>query len=133
LAHRSKLSPYTYNPGQLGLDGVTLASDRTSNSFDVRYRSEASISVKATRSAYTAVNLKLQHSPNNGTDWFDLQEITVATGADTLEDYNPTKTVSASDNFEARITNLSFKDMRVVVSSTSGGANDTISVWVTVK
>lgn len=131
--HFSKIAPYTYTPGKLGLDAVTLAAERTSNSFDMRYRSDVSVSVKATRGAYTAVLVTFQQSPNNGTDWFDIQSVAIAAGTGTLSDYTASKTVSASDNFEASLTSLAFKDMRIKVSGTAGAASDTVSVWVTVK
>lgn len=134
MSHRSTLAPYTYTPAKLGLDAVTLASARTSNSFDVRYRSEASVSVKyGGGGAASNCLVKFQHSPNNGTDWFDLQEVTVASGADTLEDFEPTKTSNDADNFEVRVKDLNFKDMRITISGASGDASDIVSAWVTVK
>lgn len=110
-----------------------MAATRTSNSMDVRYRSEMSVSITATRVAYTAILVTFQHSPDNGTTWFDIQSVAITTGTGALSDYTASKTVSASANFEARLADLNFKDMRIKVASTAGGASDTFSAWVTVK
>lgn len=130
---RSTLAPFTYVPAKLGLDGVTLASERTSNSFDMRYRNKVTVSVKGTRTDYTALLVKYQHSPDQGTNWFDIQSESIAAGTGTLSDYVPTKTVSASDLFVTSLIDCKYKDMRIKVSGTAGSANDTVSVWVDVE
>jgi hypothetical protein len=133
MAQRGKLAPYIYTPEKLGLNGVTLAATRTSNSFDMRYRSALTVTVKATRAAYTALVLTFQHSPDGGTTWADVQSESIAAGAGTLTDYSQTKTTSSSVNYSTSLIDLSYKDMRVKIAGTAGGASDTVQVWVEVK
>jgi hypothetical protein len=125
--------PFHYTPAKLGLSGVTLASERTSNSFNVPGRTELTVFANlSARSAATDVKINVDASNDSGTTWFPVQSVAIAAGTGTMSDYTATKAVSAADTFEARF-DLSFQLCRIRVSGTSGAAGDVVSVSALVK
>jgi len=111
----------------IGLNGVTLATARTSNSFSLEGYNQLAIYVDLTRTAATTVDIYLEYSDDDGTTWFRSQASSVAAGTETITDHLIQKTVAADDTF-VHFMEVFGKLGRLVVDGTSGGASDTIIV-----
>ena len=127
------MQPFQYVPAKLGLSAVTLASERTSNTFGTLGREELTVYVNlSAQSAASAVLVKVDGTNDSGTTWFPVQSVSIAAGTGTLSDYVASKAVSGADTFEARF-DLNFQQCRIRVSGTSGAAGDVVSVSALVR
>jgi hypothetical protein len=127
------MAPFHYSPAALGLSAVTLASERTSNSFGVKERTEMTVFGSLTaRSAATTFLINVDASNDGGTTWFPVQSVATSAGTGTMSDYTASKTVSGVDTFEARF-DLNFQLCRIRTSGASGAAGDVVSISALVR
>lgn len=122
-------------PGVLGIDGATLAAERTSNVIDLNGADRLTLYFDFTRAAYTAISISVDFSPFNSADYVQYKEqsVSVASGTGTLSDYSFAKTTSTSQKIKISLDKLDAKSAKVRVSATSGGASDLISVYACVS
>jgi hypothetical protein len=116
----------TIHAPDLGLNGVTLASERTSNAQDGHGYSHLTVYLNATRAAYTALICKLEVSPD-GTTWGQTKSESISSGTGTLSSYSQSFTTSSSALVPFRF-DICDKYWRVLISATSGGSSDTAIV-----
>lgn len=116
-----------YRPDQLNLSGVTLASERTSNTIECDGRDQMTINVNlSARTAATAVLVAVDISPD-GTTWYPLQSESISSGTATLSDLVWSKTVSGTDTWSFYYP-IAAQKMRIRISGTGGAAGDVVSV-----
>ena len=116
-------------PVELNLSGVTLASERTSNTLSCT--GYGILTVYVNLSAWTtasAVVVAVDVTPDSGTTWIPVQSESIAGGVGTLSDYTVSNAGSAADQFMGRFT-LDDDTFRIRISGTSGAAGDVVSVW----
>lgn len=125
-----QLQPYTYPPKKLSLDGVTLAAERTSNSFHVAYRDNMNVFVElSARTTATAVLVKLEAYDEFLAEWIPVQSVNISAGTGALSDFQFSKSVSGVDTFNALFAlDRAYDLVRLKVSGTSGAAGDVVSV-----
>ena len=114
----------------VGLSGVTLASERTSNNIICEGYNQCTVFVNlSAQSAATDVQVDVDTSDDEGTTWFPLQSVSIASGTGTLSDLQWTKAVSGADTFAFDFP-INYERIRLRVDGTSGGASDVVTVTV---
>jgi hypothetical protein len=137
MGHRRFTRQVVINPTMLGLNGATLDAEKTSNTFSIANLNELTIYVNATRVAYTALILKVDVTPEDGSvsNWYSLNGQASAAGVTTNVVWTDTFTTSASVKYAVTLPefgtpSINGRQARVKVSSTAGGASDTAIVTV---
>ena len=122
-------------PVRLGLSGVTLASERTSETFDATGYSQLTLYVDLTAySAVTAVLVKIEAQPAGSSNWHRVGFTSTAAGTATLSDGTWSfSNAAAADQLPIIDLPLNYKKMRVKVSGTNGAAGDVVSVYATLS
>lgn len=116
------------NARELGLNGVSLDSTQTSSTFSVEGYTQMTTKVLHTNSSATAVQFYFEES-DDGVNWVRAQTALVSAGTETLSDHTVEKAVSGDVNYHHQLpvtANLG----RLVFTSTSGDASDTVTVSV---
>lgn len=128
---KSPLKQTKLEPATLGLDGVTLAAERTSSTFALQGVSNLAVFVKHTYSAATRIDVNLDLTPDgldgigSVTNWYKSQSVSISSGTATLSELDTQKaTGGASGNYEIRFSDLNAAYGRLRISSTSGDASD---------
>ena len=88
--------------------------------------------IKFTWNAATAISMACTASPDAGTTAYTLQSCSTVAGVCTSSNASWTKAVTASANWVWRIDTLALSAgarISCVISSTGGGANDTVSAY----
>lgn len=127
---RTYTNSRTLPPAEVGLNGVTLAAERTSSSIASTGWNQLSVAVNLTaRTAATTVTVSIDFSPDAGTTWYPIQTGATAAGVVTLSDAVYTKAVSAADTF-AFNTPIAYDLLRLRLNGAGGAAGDVASVTV---
>lgn len=120
---------------ELGLSGVTLAAERTSNKVDMAGNDGLTLFVNlSARTTTTRVDVAVDVSFDDPTasspTWCPTQSDSIAAGAATMSDLVFQKTVSGTDTWECRLINMNCRMARVRVVSGAGGAaaGDVVSI-----
>jgi hypothetical protein len=122
-----------FTPSQLGLDGLALSAERTSNSLDIHGFGQMSIYIDFVRTAATRVDVNIDESPDfisETEQWFVPQTEAASSGTVTLSNEDYQKDVSGGSALWAIHRPINGNSARIRISSTSGGASDTVQVWV---
>lgn len=115
-------------PSDLSLSGVTLESERTSSTIECDGYDQLVLYVVHTNSSATRIDINVDSSPNDGTDWCEFQSENISSGTATLSDLDYQKTVSASKKIRVAVP-INDDQIRVRISGTSGGASDLVTVY----
>lgn len=118
----------TLFPDQVGLNGVVLSAERTSNTLSSDGREQLTMNVNlSTWAAATTVSVAVDISENS-TNWFPMQSESTAAGIATLSPLIWRQAVSAAELWSIN-TPISSKYFRIRITS-AGGTTDAASVSV---
>jgi len=116
-------------PAELGLNGVVLSAERTSNTFSGEGYNQLTLDVRFTYAAATAVQVSVDHS-EDATNWHQYQSISTSAGTGTTTPFTWEQAIAAaSENWalERPINSPGF--LRIRLNST-GGTTDSAIVRV---
>jgi hypothetical protein len=86
--------------------------------------------VALTRTAATTLTATPYKSYDGGTTFQQMQSVSIATGVGTESPYSLTKTVAGDNTLAIDIDTNACTDVRIVISTVAGGANDIINAYV---
>lgn len=118
----------TLQPDQVGLNGVVLSAERTSNTIECAGREQLTLYVNlSTWAAASTVSVAIDIS-ENGSTWFPLQSESIAAGIATLTPLIWRQAVGAAELW-AIYTPIAAQKFRIRITS-AGGTTDAASVTV---
>lgn len=116
-------------PVELGLNGVTLAEERTSNSIGADGFTQLTVQVVATRGSYTALLFAIDISLDNGTTFTPIMTQAVSSGAITLSNGAYTFTTSTTDSMVVNGP-INYPFIRLRIDGTAGDSTDSVLVYM---
>lgn len=133
MADRRLLNQKRLTATDLGLDGVTLAAERTSNAFPIEGYNHISVFVNFTHNAATRIDVNIDHSPlyiSETPVWHELPiSSTSSTGVATVTELDAQRAVSGDKKYTVKVGGLNGVAGRIRISGTSGGASDLVTVY----
>lgn len=122
------LAQYEVTPAQLGLNAVTIASQKTSNIIGATGVEQIAVEVDLlTQTAATRIDVNVEARLSSNAGWSNVGAAsTAATGVSTLTDLQQQRAVAAVDTFVFNLS-MNYKDIRVKVVG-QNATTDTCSV-----
>lgn len=120
-----------YSAAYLGLDGVQLDANRTSNKFPVAGFNNLTVYVNHdAHDALTDLDVVLELSDDDGTTWFPYPHQTDASPSAVTDARWDRASITTTDTWLVRIKDVYGGNARITLQQTAGTTGDTATVSV---